>query len=282
LDKSSFSIKNVITTAIPSLLSISENARLEVELLLSHLLGVTRSHLHAWPDNTLTVKQFNQFQAFLQRRCQGEPTAYLIGYKEFWSLKLRVTPATLIPRPETELLVELALKLLPATDFAQLIDLGTGSGAIALTLAQERPQWQIIATDCYPDTLAIAQENAQQLNLTQVHFLLSDWFTELKGIKADLIIANPPYIAESDPHLLSLSYEPKMALVAGTEGLIHLEHLITHAPYYLTEQGWLLLEHGYQQMDAVQRLFLQQGYTAIKTYQDLAHLPRVTLGQMKL
>jgi len=276
LNNSPLSIKNVVT-ASPLLLT-SENARLEVELLLCHILGVTRSHLQAWPDKILTIEQWNQFQTLLNRRSQGEPIAYLIGYKEFWSLKLRVTPATLIPRPETELLVELALKLLPTSDFAQVIDLGTGSGAIALALARERPQWQIIATDCYRDTLVIAQENAERLKISNVQFLLSDWFTELKKVKANLIISNPPYIALQDPHLIQLDHEPQQALIGGPDGLIHLHHLIAHAKYYLVKNGWLLLEHGYQQAEAVQQLLIQSGYTAIETYRDLAQLPRVTLG----
>ncbi|MDM8563262.1 peptide chain release factor N(5)-glutamine methyltransferase, partial [Candidatus Marithioploca araucensis] len=252
--------------------------RLDAEILLCYVLGVTRSYLYAWSDKILTPNQYAQFQALLTRRAQGEPIAYITGRKEFWSLDLQVTENTLIPRPETELLVEQALARLSPESQAEVIDLGTGSGAIALAIAQERPFCRILATDNSMAALKVARANAQNLGIQQVAFLMSDWWAALGEIKATLIVSNPPYIAKDDPHLTGVKVEPRRALVAGVDGLADIRQLIAGAISHLEIGGWLLLEHGYDQAEAVRKLFIQQGYESVTTYKDLAGLPRVTVG----
>lgn len=255
--------------------------RLEAEVLLSQTLGVTRSYLYTWPERVLTATEMAHYQSLLKRRVRGEPLAYVTGCKEFWSLNLQVTTATLIPRPETELLVEQALARLPVTSNAHILDLGTGCGAIALAIASERPRCQVLATDCDKCALAVAQRNAQHLGIHNVVFLVSDWFTQLEGFSMNLIVSNPPYLANDDPYLQhgDIGYEPRQALVAGTEGLAVIRHLITHARNYLAPGGWLLLEQGYQHAEAVRDLFMAHAYTAINSYSDLAGHIRVTVGQ---
>jgi release factor glutamine methyltransferase len=255
--------------------------RLEAEILLCHVLGVTRSYLFAWPEKFLTLNQYAQFQALLARRAQGEPIAYLTGHKAFWSLDLQVTENTLIPRPETELLVEQALARLPPDCRDLVIDLGTGSGAIALAIAQERPGCRVLATDKSAAALKVARANAQALGLHRVQFLNSDWWAALGDIKASLIVSNPPYVAVADPHLNQgdVRYEPRSALVGGSDGLADIRQLITQSFDHMVAQGWLLLEHGYDQAEAVRALFEQQAYESVMTYKDLAGLPRVTVGQ---
>ena len=270
-----------LTEAVGQLPS-SDTPRLDAEILLSQVLGVARSYLYTWPDSSLTPNQYQQFQILLARRAQGEPIAYLTGYQEFWSLELQVTKDTLIPRPETELLVEQTLARLPPDSQAQVIDLGTGTGAIALAIAKERPHCRVLATDNSPAALQIAQANAQRLTLPQVKFLLSDWCTTLNSkLKATVIVSNPPYIAINDPHLTQgdVQYEPRQALVAGADGLAALQEIIAQSFPYLVAEGWLLLEHGYDQAEAVQQLFRQYAYNNITTYHDLAQIPRVTVGQ---
>lgn len=257
--------------------------RLDAEILLSHALGVARSYLYAWPERTLTPTQIAHYQTLLMRRAGGEPLPYMTGHKEFWSLDLLVNAFTLIPRPETELLVEQALARLPVTSGARILDLGTGCGAIALAIASERPRCQVLATDCHLYALAVAQHNAQRLGIHNVVFLLSDWFAQLDGFSVNLIVSNPPYLADDDPHLQqgSICHEPRHALVAGPDGLAAIRHLIVQAQNYLEPGGWLLIEQGYQQAAAVRRLFTEQAYTAITTYSDLAGHLRVTVGQKK-
>lgn len=251
-------------------------------MLLCHVLGISRSHLLAWPRQTLSTQQQAQFQALLSRRKRGEPLAYLTGRKAFWSFELHVTSATLIPRPETELLVEQALVRLPSHISNQVIDLGTGSGAIALALALERPHCQILATDINLDALAVAQFNAKQLKTDNVEFLCSHWLTALSNRRANLIVANPPYLTEDDVHLQGdgVRYEPRQALVSGVDGLTAIRHLVINAPNYLVNRGWLLLEHGYNQGESVSCLFKQNGYQAVTTYRDLAGQTRMTAGQV--
>jgi len=274
-------IAAMLASAIEQLSSV-DNPRLEAEILLSHLLGVKRSYLLAWSEKVLTMTQADLFQQLVARRVQGEPIAYITGYKEFWSLPLAVTADTLIPRPETELLVEQALARLPVDSQAQVIDLGTGSGAIVLALAKERPHCQLIATDISVAALAVAKANAQRLELgSQIQWIHSDWLTNVGAVIATVIVANPPYIAEGDIHLTQgdVRYEPRDALVAGKDGLTAIGVLIEQAKTYLSPQGWLLLEHGYLQAEAVQQLFQQQNYQTIETYLDLSGHPRVTVGQ---
>ncbi len=264
-------------------LALSAGTRVDAEVLLCHVLKVPRSHFYLWPNQALTTAQLIHFQHLIDRRCQGEPIAYLTGFKEFWSLELQVTPATLIPRPDTELLVELALDhLSPNPDHSlQVLDLGTGSGAIALAIAKERPVYHLLATDNSKAALTVAQANAERLGIKNVDFLLSDWFSNLGEVQVDLIVSNPPYIASHDPHLIEeeIRYEPRPALVAEENGLREIRHLIEHAQNYLVEDSWLFLEHGYQQGEAVQKLFAQQGYKEVTTYLDLEGRERVTGGK---
>lgn len=256
--------------------------RLEAEILLSHALRVSRAYLYAHADQQLSSQEVMQFKILVAQRLLGKPVAYLVGEKEFWSLTLHVNEATLIPRPETELLVEATLARLSTQQREIVIDLGTGSGAIALAIASERRQCQVIATDISLQALEVAQRNAKNLHLPQVEFVQSHWFSNLAGKRAHLIVSNPPYIAEDDIYLEQneLRYEPQDALISGTDGLDALRHIIQNAPIYLENSGWLLVEHGYNQGDRVARLFEQHGFIQITTYRDLAGLPRVTVGKI--
>jgi len=264
-------LNQVISTAIKKL-SHSDTPRLDAEVLLCHVLDVTRSYLYAWSDKVITANQYNQFQQLLDRRIKGVPIAYIVGNKEFWSLDLQVSENTLIPRPETELLVELVLARLEIDSQAKIIDLGTGSGAIALAIAKERVNCNVIATDKSTTALAIAKQNANKLGLERIKFLQSDWLNNL-GI-ADVIVSNPPYIAITDNNINQ--HEPRTALVAGNDGLADIKTIIAQAPKHLTARGCLLLEHGYDQATAVRGLLKQ--FQSVKTYQDLAGLDRVTVG----
>jgi len=271
-------IHTVLTDAIHKL-SDFDSSRLDAEVLLCHVLSVERSYLYTWPEQQLTWVQFDRFHTLLTRRIQGVPIAYLTGHKEFWSLDLLVNTNTLIPRPDTELLVEQALERLSPTSQVKIVDLGTGSGAIALAIATERPQCRILAIDKSLAALKVAQTNAQCLNLPSVEFLASDWWNAIGNLKATLIVTNPPYIAATDPHLRDIKLEPRSALVSGTDGLTAIRHIITTSVSHLVPQGWLLIEHGYNQAEAVQALFQQSAYEQVTTYRDLAGVLRVTGGQ---
>lgn len=220
------------------------------------------------------------FAALTARRVSGEPLAYIVGQKEFWSLPLAVSPAVLVPRPETELLVERALELLPALA-SRVAELGTGSGAIALALASERPLWQLTATDCSQAALTLAADNARALGLRNVQFVAGDWLQPLRGTRYALIVSNPPYLATDDAALsdLALQHEPRAALCAGPAGLDALQVIIAGASAHLLPQGWLLLEHGSGQAGAVARMLVAQGFTHVRCHADLAGLPRVTEAQ---
>ena len=257
------------------------SARLEAELLLSLALACPRSTLRAWPERQLTAQQDSDFQQFLARRRSGEPMAYILGQREFWNLTLKVTPATLIPRPETERLVELALQHIPKEANWQVADLGTGSGAIALALASERGQCRITASDASAEALALAQENARALAINNVSFQHGDWFSPLAQQRFQVIVSNPPYVAEHDEHLQQgdLRFEPQQALSAGPEGLDALRHIIESSPAHLMPGGWLLLEHGFEQGTAVMQLLRQQGFRAVQCYADYAERERVSCGR---
>ncbi|MGH8073891.1 MAG: peptide chain release factor N(5)-glutamine methyltransferase [Lysobacter sp.] len=253
----------------------------DAELLLAHVLGRPRSWLYAHGDDALDVATHARFEDLLARRRAGEPVAYLTGHRGFWRFDLQVSPATLIPRPETELLVELALARLPADRPLRIADLGTGSGAIALALAHERPKAHVLATDASADALSIATTNAQTLALVNVRFLQGDWFAPVVAETFDLIASNPPYIADDDVHLGEgdLRFEPRSALASGSDGLDALRRIAAEAPTYLEPGGWLLLEHGWDQGDAVRELLAAAGLVEVETVRDLEQRDRISVGR---
>jgi release factor glutamine methyltransferase len=256
----------------------SESPRLDAELLLGKVLKVSRASLTARADESLSGGAELELADLIARRAHGVPVAYLTGSREFWSLPLNVTSDVLVPRPETEILVAEALDLLPRETAASVLDLGTGSGAIALSLASERPGWAITGVDVSPLALAVAAQNARSLQLTRITWRLSSWFEALPGERFHLIVSNPPYIAASDPALKTLSAEPALALNAGPTGLESLSAIIAHSPQHLLGEGWLVLEHGSTQAPAVCALLAQHGFDSIRTILDLSGKPRVTLG----
>lgn len=259
----------------------AETAALEAEILLCHCLQKTRAQLRTWPDTLLSKDEDTCYRRLLMRRQQGEPIAYITGYRDFWNLRLRVSPAVLIPRPETEHLVELALQKIPASARWQIADLGTGSGAIGLAIASERPHCHVTAVDISASSLEIARENAALNHIRNVSFHQGYWFTPLAGKHFQMIVANPPYIAEHDNHLQQgdLRFEPSQALSAKADGLEDLQHIISCAPDYLAEPGWLLLEHGYQQGEAVTTLLKKYAYREVQCHADYAQLERVSEGK---
>ncbi|SEK59064.1 [protein release factor]-glutamine N5-methyltransferase [Pseudoxanthomonas sp. GM95] len=256
-------------------------ARFEAEALLLHALGRERAWLFAHGADPAEAAVQATFAALLERRLAGEPVAYITGTRGFWTLDLAVTPATLIPRADTERLIELALERLPADRALQVADLGTGSGAIALAIASERPQAQVLATDASADALNVAQGNAKAHALVNVDFAHGDWFAPLQGRRFDLIASNPPYIEAGDKHLAQgdLRFEPASALASGADGLDDIRHLAAHAGAYLLPGGWLLLEHGFDQGQAVRALLHEAGFIDVQTAQDLEARDRVSLGR---
>jgi len=255
-------------------------ATLDAQLLLAHALGVTRTramtHLERVPD----AAEAQRYAGLIERRAAGEPLAYILGIKEFWSLPLKVGPAVLVPRPETELLVERALAL-RAESTGRVADLGTGSGAIALALALERPHWEVVATDVSPDALATAKANAAALNLGRIEYLQGHWFTPLRRRLFNLIVSNPPYVAESDPAMQdpALRHEPRIALTPGGDAYSCLREIIRCAPEHLERDGWLLLEHGSDQASEVARELVGRGFRSVRSHRDLAGHERVTEAQ---
>ncbi|HDS1220782.1 peptide chain release factor N(5)-glutamine methyltransferase [Stenotrophomonas sp. TWI169] len=275
------SLRQVVADASARLGGI--DARHEAELLLLHVLERPRSWLFAHATDPLPATAQAAFEALLARRAAGEPVAYLTGRRGFWTLDLRVDAATLIPRPETELLVELALERLPSDRPLSVADLGTGSGAIALALASERPLAQVLATDASPGALAMAARNAAHHELRNVRFAEGgqDWYAPLQGARFALIASNPPYIASEDPHLQQgdLRFEPASALASGIDGLDDIRRIVAGAPEHLQPAGWLLIEHGWDQGAAIRTLFDAAGFADVQTQQDLEQRDRVTLGR---
>ncbi len=278
-------IQQALAAAVQQLTEQPDTARLDAELLLAHVLHKTRTWLHTWPEQPLSVQQLADFQQLVSRRVEGEPIAHLVGRQDFWSLTLQVSADTLIPRPETERLVELALARIPPQAPWRIADLGTGTGAIALALAKERPHGLIIATDRSAAALTVARDNARTNQLANIQFRQGDWFEALQDETGfELIVSNPPYIKETDPHLQQgdVRFEPAGALKAGPAGLDDLQHIIQGALAHLVPGGWLLLEHGYDQGDAVLQLLKQAGYEQVTDYRDLAGQPRVAEGRKPL
>lgn len=256
--------------------------RRECAWLLAHILGINHLTLKYKPEQLLSPEQQNLFLTKIERLKQGEPLAYVMGEQDFWSLTLKVTPATLIPRPDTEVLVEQALALIDSSQNLTVLDLGTGSGAIALSIAKERPNATVIATDFSVDALKVAKQNAVFNNINNVQFMQGSWYDALSVKQQfDVIVSNPPYIDEHDQHLVDLTHEPITALTAKNNGLADLEVIIVQASQWLKTKGWLLVEHGFDQAQAVQQLFMQAGFSDVKTVKDYGGNDRVTMGRLE-
>lgn len=258
-----------------------EAGRLEAELLLAHALDRSRAWLYAHATDVIAAEVHAAFNILFARRAAGEPIAYLLGEREFWNFTLALTSATLIPRSETERLVELALERLPRGVTLDVVDLGTGSGAVALALARERPDVRVLATDASEAALEVAKRNATRLRITNMHFALGDWYAAIDPARFAMIVSNPPYLAENDVHLGrgDLRFEPRSALISGADGLDAIRRIVAGAPARLASRGWLLIEHGFTQGDAVRALFGAAGFADIVTAADLEGRDRVTLGQ---
>ncbi|CDF82228.1 methyl transferase [Pseudomonas knackmussii B13] len=271
----------IMTLLAEAQLPDSPSARLDAELLLAAAMGKNRSFLRTWPERLVDSEAHERFDRWLERRRAGEPVAYILGRQGFWSLDLEVAPHTLIPRPGTELLVESALALVPASP-ARVLDLGTGTGAIALALACERLSWQVLGVDRIPEAVVLAERNRERLRLSNVAFRQSHWFSAVEGERFALIVSNPPYIPSSDPHLGEgdVRFEPKSALVAGADGLDDIRLIARQAPQHLDAGGWLLLEHGYDQAAAVRDLLVQNGFVEVESRRDLGGHERITLGRL--
>ena len=255
--------------------------RIDAELLLLHVVERERIWLFTHDSEVLDDANAAAFDALIARREAGEPVAYLVGTRGFWTLDLTVTPDTLIPRPETERLVELALERIPLNTAARIVDLGTGSGAIALAIARERPHSRVIATDASEAALVVARLNAERNSIVNIAFRAGSWFAPVAGERFDLVVSNPPYIESDDPHLKEgdLRFEPATALAAGHDGLDDLRVIATEAASHLTQRGWLLVEHGWNQGDAVRDLFTAAGLIEVHTATDLEGRDRITLGR---
>lgn len=261
----------------------SDSPSVDAAVLMCHVLDKPRSYLLTWPEKLLTAEQQQHFEQLLSRRFAGEPIAYIVGEREFWSLPLKVAPSTLIPRPDTERLVEVALAKSNQID-GDILDLGTGTGAIALALASELPGRRVVGVDLRPEAQALATENAQRLAITNVTFLQGSWFEPIEpGTKFALIVSNPPYIEENDPHLTQgdVRFEPLSALVAEDNGLADIKYITEYARGYLQPQAWLVFEHGYDQGQAVREILVSLGYHNVVTEKDYAGNDRVTLGQYR-
>lgn len=275
-------IRQLIEDAEIKLQAVSDSARLDAELLLCSVLNKQRSFLRAWPEHEVDSKQLESFQAFLNRRLQGEPIAHILQNRGFWSLDLKVTKDTLIPRPDTERLVELALDLIPQNAKWKILDLGTGTGAIGLSLAKESPASFITATDQSAAALEVAKHNASKNKITNIEFIQSHWFDDITQ-QFNMIVSNPPYICENDPHLEQgdVRFEPLSALTSGSDGLDDIRIITQQARQYLLPGGVLLLEHGYNQADAVCNLLNQAHFKDIQSYSDHNNNPRVSLGYIQ-
>ncbi len=265
-------------------LSGQMDAGRDAEILLSHASGISRSQLLAYPERLLTLEQYAVFRNLLGRRRNGEPVAYLTGCREFWSLPLKVTPATLVPRAETETLVEQALMMLPPGDELAVLDLGTGCGAIALAIAGERSHCRVTGSDVCEDALRVARENQDRLALENIGWAQGSWYQAVIRRKFDLIVSNPPYVADGDPHLAQgdLPHEPALALASGKDGLNAIREIIDGAPSHLNKSGWLLLEHGFDQQKPVLELLIAAGFDKVCGHKDLAGIPRVVSGRIRI
>jgi release factor glutamine methyltransferase len=274
------SIEDALRRAAAKIRSRSDSPRLDAEILLAKVLGIARAALIARSAQPLQQREESAFEALVARRLSGTPVAYLTESREFWSMPLHVSPAVLVPRPETEILVEQLLELAPPDPARSLLDLGTGSGAIALAIATERPNWKLTGSDVSPEALGVAQRNSTDLKIANVEWLPGSWFDAVPGKRFDFIVSNPPYVAAGDPLLIDLSAEPMLALSPGATGLEALQQIIAQAPAHLLAGGWLLLEHGHDQATAVQQLLRGHGFDSIRTCLDLSGNTRITLATL--
>lgn len=276
----SLTIKEALKHASNSLHD-SDTSALDSEVLLAYLLKKNRSYLRAWPDRSLSTEELDAYQQLIEQRKSGQPIAYLTGEREFWSRSFIVSSDVLIPRPDTELLIDIAQQKFTPSQTFSILDLGTGSGAIAITLALEFPNASVTAVDSSTKALAIANKNSQRLNSHQLEFVHSDWFKQVPTQAFDLIVSNPPYICQTDPHLLDgdVRFEPNSALIAMDEGLLDIKNIISNAPEYLKPNGILLFEHGYQQGTPVKSLLESLGFKSIEQFQDIQGHTRATLGK---
>lgn len=279
--KASQTVSDALHTATMLLSRVSSSPRLDAELLLEYVTGLSRTNFRAMPERELPANAGWSFQQLVKRRSQGEPVAYIRQQQEFWSLLLEVSPAVLIPRPETELVVQCALAHIDKSQAARVADLGTGSGAIALAIASERPAATISAVDASKDALDVASRNIGRLQLTNISLLHGSWFAPLAGRRFDVVAANPPYISQDDPDLAPdvRRHEPTLALISGTTGYEALDHIIREAPAHLESGGWLVLEHGWKQAETVRQRLVSQGFVHVRSHADLAGHERVTEGQ---
>ena len=279
----SSTLQDVITQATALLADCSDNPRLDAELLLAHVMDKDRGYFYTWPDQELPPQLQQAFEELLQQRLSGKPLAYILGTREFWSMNLSVTPDVLIPRADTEILVEQILEKTPSDKAFRILDLGTGSGAIALAIARERPHADVYAIDQSEAALDVAKHNAEKHGLKNVRFVHSNWYEALpEEVSFDFIVSNPPYIRDDDPHLEQgdLPHEPRSALASGKEGLDDIEKILNGLRQYLKPGGWLMLEHGYDQGTAVKQRFTESGLEQVCCHQDLQGLDRICIGRL--
>ena len=276
-------IVNLVAYGQEQLVSCSDSAKLDAQILLAFVLGKELSYLLTWPEKELSEQDRQQYLTLLAKRISGEPIAYIVGVKEFWSLPFLVSPATLIPRPDTEVLVELVLEQFDDVDTLHCLDLGTGTGAIALSLASEQPNWHIDAIDFSLDAVKLAQKNAKELQLTHVNIFQSDWFSALNDRKFDVIVSNPPYIDIFDENLSQgdVRFEPESALVADEQGLGDIKHIAQQALKYLNAKGALFFEHGFEQGEAVRNILTSFGYHNVQTVRDYNGHERITWARFE-
>jgi release factor glutamine methyltransferase len=274
-------IQQALQQAGKKLADSSPSAMLDAQVLLTHVLRCNTAHLAAWPEKTLSEDQLADFQKLVNRRQQGVPVAHLTGSREFWSLDFSVDDSTLIPRPETETLVEYLLENFGDRENLKLLDMGTGSGAIAISIAREKPGWEIVASDISEQALKLARQNCSDHDTGNVTLIHSDWFQSIDQENFDIIISNPPYIASDDPHLTQgdVRFEPESALSSGATGMDDIEHICSHAKEYLLKNGWLMVEHGYNQKQLVADCFARNGFSEIEQRQDLSGHTRMTAGK---
>ncbi len=277
-------IQQALQQARQALSETSSSAHLDAQVLLTHILQCNTAHLAAWPEKSLSKEQASRYLQLVQQRKKGVPVAHLTGHREFWSLNFSVNSSTLIPRPETETLIEFILKKFSDEEDLKLLDMGTGTGAIAISIAREKPEWKIFASDISEQALNLAAQNSENHQTSNITLIHSDWFNGITDHDFDIIISNPPYIADDDPHLLAgdVRFEPQSALTSGETGMDDIEHLCSRAKDHLVNNGWLIIEHGYNQKQQVADCFTENGYTDIEHKQDLSGHTRMTAGKRKL